>query len=99
MPEKLNKETFDGHVGSTFEVKTESGAVELELAKITDHSKENLESFSVLFRGPKDKSFDQGMYKVTHSALGEMELFLVPVVSPQDDDERYYEFVVSRLKE
>ena len=99
MPEKLNKETFDEHVGSTFEVKTESGAVKLELAKVTDHSKENLESFSALFRGPKDKSFDQGTYKVSHGKLGELQLFLVPVVNPQDDDKNHYEFVVSRLKE
>lgn len=35
--------------------------------------------FSLVFRGPADPVLRQGTYAVTHDALGEQELFLVPL--------------------
>lgn len=35
--------------------------------------------FSLIFRGPADRLLPQGTYAVTHEALGEQELFLVPL--------------------
>lgn len=101
MAEGFRKGMFDDHVGSTFVVRTESaGEVKVELMKATDRSGGNLESFSALFRGAEDKPFDQGTYKVNHDKLGEMEVFLTRVISPEDDEKHpYYELIVTRLKE
>lgn len=35
--------------------------------------------FSLVFRGPADPMLTQGTYAVTHEALGEQDLFLVPL--------------------
>ena len=95
--EKLKKSSFDPHLNTKFEVNTEiEGMVEVELVDVADHNRENMESFSLLFKGPKDKFFDQRLYKVKHAKMGELDLFLVPVVS-EKQDAFYYESVFSRL--
>lgn len=109
MAEELTKESFEGHGGSVFtafrsgspgEVNQDIDPVDLQLTKVTDHSRESLDSFSCLFHGPKAKLLEQGTYKLKHDKLGELELFLVPVVNPDPDDDRIcYEAVFSRLKE
>lgn len=97
--EKAKKSKFDPHLNTKFEVNTETeGMVEVELVDIADHTRENLESFSLLFKGPKGKFFDQRLYKVMHPKMGELELFLVPVVH-EKQDAFYYESVFSRLLE
>lgn len=97
--EELKKSSFDPHVNDRFEVHTDTlGAVEVELVKVSEHNRENLESFSLLFKGPKDRFFDQKLYKVKHPKMGELELFLVPVVH-EKQDAFYYESVFSRLLE
>lgn len=45
--------------------------------------------FALLFCGPRDSPLPQQLYPVTHEALGELVLFLVPVGI--DDKGRYYE--------
>ncbi len=99
MSEELKKSTFDPHVNEKFEVQTESaGKVEMELVEVAEHNKENLESFSLLFKGPKDKLVDQKLYKVKNTKMGELDLFLVPVVH-EKQDAIYYESAFSRLVE
>ena len=74
----LRLNVFTGLVGSTFEVVGE--AVCLALVGITEHVKtERNEAFSLFFEGPTAPMFPQGIRKLKHEALGELELFLVPV--------------------
>ena len=61
---------------------------------LTDASPVQLESVSLLFRGPADATFGQGIYKVQNRALGTQELFLVPV---GPGDEVVYEAVFNRI--
>ena len=99
MAENLTKSSFDPHLNDKFEVNTDiHGAVELELVEVSEHNRDNLECFSLLFKGPKDKLFDQKLYKVVHTQMGEFSLFLVPVVHPKQDAV-YYESVFNRLIE
>ena len=99
MGEDLKKSSFDPYLNETFEVMTESaGTVEVELVEVSEHNRENLESFSLLFRGPRDSFFDQDLYKVKHPRMGELDLFLVPVVQIRQDA-FYYEAAFSRLLE
>lgn len=37
------------------------------------------QQFSLLFRGPAEPQLPQGTYAVTHDAIGEQHLFLVPI--------------------
>lgn len=54
------------------------------------------ESFSLVFKGPKDFHLPQGIYRADHSKVGTFEIFLVPIVSPGGDREAsYYESVFS----
>jgi hypothetical protein len=52
------------------------------------------ESFSLIFRGPLAMPLRQRTYRLKHYALGQLEIFLVPV--GQDAGARYYEAVFNR---
>lgn len=99
MIEQLKKESFDAHMNDKFEIHTESaGVVEVELVEGTEENNENVECFSLIFKGPKDKEFEQGIHKIKHQKIGELNLFLVPIVSKKQDG-IYYQAVFNRLRE
>jgi len=76
------------------------GPVELELTDVEDTSRGPVDAFSLLFRGPKDKEFEQGTYRLNHKVLGSVDLFLVPILDPHPRDTRIcYQAIISRLKE
>ncbi len=52
-------------------------------------------SFSLLFRGPVEPPFEQGVLELTHRALGTLSIFVVPVA--ENAESRYYEAVFNRL--
>jgi hypothetical protein len=54
------------------------------------------ESFSLIFRGPLDEPLRQRTHKIKHYALGQLEIFLVPV--GKDDGGRYYEAIFNRTQ-
>jgi hypothetical protein len=95
----LKKSTFDPHLNGKFEVHTEStGVVEVELIEVTDQSRENVESFSLVFKGPLEKPFEQRLHRVKHPQMGEFDLFLVPITYGKMDAV-YYQAVFNRLLE
>jgi hypothetical protein len=108
LPKALNMEVFAGREGSTFTIiKTgipgamdqSFGPVDLELTDVEDRSNEVVDAFSVLFRGSKAQEFGQANYRLEHEALGEIDLFLVPIFDPQPCDNRIcYQAVVNRLR-
>lgn len=99
MIETLKKTSFDPHLNEKFEIHTESvGMVEVELVEITEKKQENVENFSLIFKGPEDKAFEQKMHTVKHPKMGEFDLFLVPVISEKKGG-LYYQAVFNRLLE
>lgn len=42
------------------------------------------QSFSLIFRAPLNQSFFQKIYRIQHSDLGELDLFLVPIGPDQE---------------
>lgn len=89
---------FSSLVGSSFHVHTQSSALlQLELVeatKIGDRpaaQNNRTESFSLLFKGPSDSVLPQKIYSLTHSQLGDLDIFLVPV--KQDADGISYEAI------
>ncbi|MCA1594642.1 MAG: hypothetical protein LC754_18835 [Acidobacteria bacterium] len=105
MPVKLTEEIFTQQLNTKFRVRLEGeGAPEiaLELDEVESfptltHSRSDMERFSVYFYGPGDFLLPQMTYHLEHEQLGELDIFLVPVV--QDARGFRYEAVFSYFKE
>ncbi|MCX6582103.1 MAG: hypothetical protein NT166_18190 [Candidatus Aminicenantes bacterium] len=99
MIEKLNKASFDPLLNDKFEVfPVGMDRVELELVQIKDKSSDYTETFSLLFRGPRENVFRQNTHRMKHPVLGEFDVFIGPVMYPKTDG-TYYEVVFNRLKQ
>ena len=109
MTEKLKRGAFEGLEGTTFKVvgtgipgamDVPFGPVEIELTDVVDLSKGIVDAFSLLFRGPREQEFGQANYRLRHGVLGEINLFLVPILDPRPRDARVlYQAIVSRFAE
>lgn len=99
MPlQKLSFQTFAKQLNSSFEVEINDSstlAVQLLQAKKGKVRRNNAnggaayESFSLLFAGPRDIPLAQGTYRFGHSRIGRFDLFIVPVLSPDNESLRY----------
>jgi len=85
------------NLNTTFRLHHEQwGIVELELLSVSELKKTSRqETYSILFCGPLDQPFWQGMFKTEHARLGTVDLFLVPV--GREEDGMRYEAVFNRL--
>lgn len=93
----LHKPDFDPHLNTNFQVHTDTlGVVDMELFEVSEDKYPGQESFTVIFKAPKEKVFHQKIYKMTHQEMGEIELFLTPI-SYGKPDAMYYQSVFSRL--
>ena len=85
------------HVGSAFEVLDDpSNVFCLTLTEVAGHIQtERNETFSLLFHGPLERFMPQGIHKLKHPKLGELEIFLVPIA--QDKEGFQYEAVFNHM--
>lgn len=97
MLETLSLAIFSEHLNTMFRVYIDpEKAVAIKLIEARDRgSIPKQEQFSLLFIGPRDARFGQGMYKIEHDSLGAFELFLVPVAGNAEGPG--YEAVFNRL--
>lgn len=81
MIERLTADDFAPLAGQTFGLPEPLPA--LTLASVTPSRRPApppaRQGFSLLFRGAAQPQFGQGIYPLTHPALGTLEVFLVPV--------------------
>jgi hypothetical protein len=72
---------FSPHLDAAFELQAAGGVVPLKLAKVepAGNSGRAGGAFSLIFVASKGPWLPQGIYPVTHPALGILEFFLVPV--------------------
>ena len=97
MLESLSLERFEPHVGSTFVLDPDGGAVELTLEEAspldgdTGPTEGSRLAFSLLFRGPSGLVTEQRIWTLDHHELGRLDLFLVPM--QPDADGSYLEAV------
>jgi len=83
----LTEEEFSRHVNTRFRVVVDfPDPIELELVEVTGYAnknspseEKNMERFSVHFYGPGNIYLPQAIYNLSHEAMGEMALFLVPL--------------------
>lgn len=97
MSERLHFAAFEPHVASTFRLTpdAEHPAFDVTLVGAEElvTGSESEESFSLVFRGPVEPRLEQMIRHLEHPALGELDLFLVPV--REDGDGRDYEAIFS----
>ena len=97
MLENWTRDALAENLKTTFRVQHEQlGMVELELIEVSELKKTGRqEAYSILFRGPPDKTLRQGMYKTEHARLGAVDLFIVPI--GREEDGLRYEAVFNHL--
>jgi len=77
MADLLCLKDFAPHVQTRFQVADFENYF-LELTEATDFSNAKLEQFSLRFTGVPTPWLPQGLYKLAHPSMREVELFLVP---------------------
>ena len=92
----MTRDSFAANANSIFCVQGAHGeAVELELIELSEgRANPGHEIFSLTFRGPIEAFLGQGMVSMSHDAIGDFELFIVPVA--QTSDGFLYEAVFNR---
>jgi hypothetical protein len=97
MSEQLTKEAFQDNLNTKFSVQLDSSAiVSVELLEFVEgESTPKQEQFSLMFRGPLETPFSQGIRNVEHDRIGAFELFLVPIT--KNPDGIVYEAVFNRF--
>lgn len=98
MSEHLTVADFSKNLNTKFKVfYSEEKVFEAKLVEVLElKNNETLETFSVVWLLPADFGFEQRVFKIEHSELGTMELFIVPV--GQNESGIRYEAVFNRLK-
>lgn len=96
MLETFTLQTFVPLLGSAFSLTSPSdGLIALELAEArsagSSPDETGREPFSLTLAGPGEPLLGQGTYPLSHPALGEFDLFIVPV--ERDADGMRYEAV------
>jgi hypothetical protein len=85
----LTADDFAAHSGSRYLLRFAGGAepISLELVEITAGGpgpRRGGRPFSLVFRGPRSPSLPQAQYRLEHPAMGELDVFLVPIaLDPQ----------------
>ena len=91
----MTRDDFARHVNTSFRL-SDAGESELTLVDVSAlRASPRQETFSLLFRSAGERPLPQGTWKLDHAALGQLDIFLVPV--GQDEHGRYYEAVFNRL--
>lgn len=91
---QMHASTFERLNNKKFQVLNDQGSqIQLQLAQIEAQNKsEQLEQFSLVFRGAKKQALVQGNYQFKHPKLGKFNLFIVPTDQPA-----HYQATFSRL--
>jgi hypothetical protein len=97
----LDLESFESQLGTSFLINDDSAKVKIRLVRVTNFASEKQteagkEGFSLLFRGPKEKTLKQDTYVIEHEELGRFSFLIVPV-GTKDTRAPHYEAVINRL--
>ncbi len=90
---ELTEHEFSKHLNSKFSVQLSDGELPLELVEVSayrpqEHEQQGMERFSAVFSGPGNALLPQGLYRLSHDQMGDVDLFLVPV----SGDQRHWQY-------
>jgi hypothetical protein len=86
----LTEQEFSQHLNTIFRVKLDTPQpIDLKLVEVKGYAKKaeeasGMERFSLYFDGPADVMLEQHLYPLKHDAMGELEIFLVPIAKTAD---------------
>lgn len=91
---KVCATTFEPFLNRPFQMRSDSAKVELQLIRVSEFKHGRAQEgfripFSIEFKSGPGHQWPQGVYRLFHDTLGEMELFIVPVGA--DSTGCYYE--------
>ncbi len=94
---ELNSHVFAECLHTNFDVCAAAGGpTALELVEVKEGNfSPRVDNFSLIFHGPMSPFFPQGIYRLNHQKLGEIDIFLVPMGPNRAVME--YEAVFNRL--
>lgn len=96
MSEVLSYEVLAEQLNTKFVLCDAPEPFEIELVEVTEPTRTASQTFfSANFRGGEKFALSQGTYRLSHTALGEIFLFLVPTA--RDADGYVYEAVFNLL--
>jgi hypothetical protein len=84
MLEDLTVDQFRPLLHDSFRIAPDGApAFEVELVEVTEIPREpgGRTPFSLVFQGGPDPPLPQGIYRVEHDELGELDIFLVPIAA------------------
>lgn len=88
MPDEYSLERFSPTIGEIYRIDFgEAGTVELELVEATavpGGKNATPAPFTLQFRGPAEPVLAQATYRLSHAALGTLEIFIVPTAADAD---------------
>lgn len=83
MLQNLTKENWSPHLNQEFRVGTaDTEPLSMTLVEVTglsDKPGQARQPFSIVLSGPGDIVLNQAIYTVQHQALGDLDIFLVPL--------------------
>lgn len=96
MSDLPTKEDFEAQVNTNFKLFIEEDSFDLTLFECKSIISNPIqECFSLVFLAPNEMPAYQSIFRIEHSALGELELFLVPI--KQDEKGLRFEAVFNKL--
>ena len=80
----LTEAEFSRHLNTDFDLSFGEEQLQLSLVAVKGylpqaHEQSGMERFSLFFDGPLERYLPQRMYRLTHEAMGELDIFLVPI--------------------
>ena len=98
---------FSAHLNTGFKATVEEAVPELdseaqyaELTLVSADARDDgtCEHFSLIFDGPQNPVLPQRTYAMSHAAMGNLELFITPVMRSDGGEGCQYQAVFNRLK-
>ncbi|MDX6512147.1 MAG: hypothetical protein QOE36_1651 [Gaiellaceae bacterium] len=89
--EDFTAATFSPHVGEVFRLHADAVVLDVELINVDElgESSPGRAPFSLLFRGPAEPILPQRIYRFEHDAIGEFDIFIVPIGFDETGGLRY----------
>ncbi len=86
MGKDFDHTTFERHLHEIFRAESAPSPVDFELDEVEVHPGSpapgaTRQSFTLIFLGPKDSLLPEGLHKLRHHELGEVTLYLIPILS------------------
>jgi len=92
MLDNITKEWFSERLNQTFRITAGEEVIDTELVDCSglggDRIEGGREPFSIVLRSAMETALEQQTYRVAHSELGELDIFLVPI-GPDKTGMRY----------